>query len=188
MLRIKGQGWNSIKALGSGGGGWEGLSYSNVLFQVRRRIKKEERRGFGGGGVGSRRCFVLLCLSNLYLTSETPFGDQDTRYNHSKLRTKECSLRLQGGPYKSHVILSLELWSSHHWNIDLHALFIHSFIHSTNVYGPLTKFQGAVLGISDISRMGNSYLGFHEMHSSVRKIVDQIITKDKASLFTIKGP
>ena len=128
-------------------------------------------------------CFVLLCLSNLYLTSETPFGDQDTRYNHSKLRTKECSLRLQGGPYKSHVILSLELWSSHHWNIDLHALFIHSFIHSTNVYGPLTKFQGAVLGISDISRMGNSYLGFHEMHSSVRKIVDQIITKDKASLF-----
>ena len=72
----------------------------------------------------------------------------------------------------------------HHWHSSSHL----SFIHSTNVYGPLTKFQGAVLGISDISRMGNSYLGFHEMHSSVRKIVDQIITKDKASLFTIKGP
>lgn len=74
MLRIKGQGWNSIQALGC-------LSYSNVLFQVRRRIKEEERRVFFfffAGRVGSRSCFVLLCLSNLYLISETPFGDQNT--------------------------------------------------------------------------------------------------------------
>lgn len=62
------------------------------LFKCFVSSKEEERRVFfgGWGGVGSRSCLVLLCLSNPYLILETPSGDQNTRYNHSKLRTKEC--------------------------------------------------------------------------------------------------
>lgn len=40
-------------------GGGEGLSYSNVLFQVRRRIKKEERRVFLGGRGGEQALFCI---------------------------------------------------------------------------------------------------------------------------------
>ena len=65
------------------------------LFKCFVSSKKEDKGGgeegfFFVGRLGSRSCFVLLCLSNLYIISETPFGDQNTRYNHSKLRTKEC--------------------------------------------------------------------------------------------------
>lgn len=72
---------------------------------------------------------------------------------------------------KSHVILSLELWSLHHWNTDLHSLFIHFIYSLSNVWGPLAKFQRKVLCWASVifPRMGNSYLGFHEMHSSVRE-------------------
>ena len=60
-------------------GGGEGLSYSNVLFQVRRRIKKEERRVFlGGAGWGAGVVlyyFVFLTfilLRKLPLVTRTP--------------------------------------------------------------------------------------------------------------------
>ena len=55
------------------------------LFKCFVSSKKEDKGGgeegfffFFAGRVGSRSCFVLLCLSNLYLISETPFGDQNT--------------------------------------------------------------------------------------------------------------
>ena len=50
------------------------------LFKCFVSSKKEDKGGgeegfFFVGRVGSRSCFVLLCLSNLYLISETPFTD-----------------------------------------------------------------------------------------------------------------
>ena len=55
------------------------------LFKCFVSSKNEDKGGgeeglffFFAGRVGSRSCFVLLCLSNLYLISETPFGDQNT--------------------------------------------------------------------------------------------------------------
>lgn len=80
MLRIKGRG-GIQKALPVGGWGWGGLSYSNVLFQVRREDKGRRGGFFWGAGWGAGVVLYCLFTTLTFILPETPFGDQDTRYN-----------------------------------------------------------------------------------------------------------